>query len=156
MLHVPGQITGYFIAALDRLKLTPASYLGVLEQTLIELLRDFGVYASPDIGRPGVMVGERRLAHIGVAIRAGITSFGFVLNANPDLSLFRAVRCEGDAQPMTSIQREAPSRRVDLFELRQRLIDAAAVRFSFDRVQVFRECPGLIPTTTRHAITRAR
>ena len=96
-------------------------------------------------------VNGRRVAHVGVAVRDGVSSFGLVVNVNPDLAPFRDVRCDGDPLPMTSLQRESPLR-VRVTGVRQRLVELIAARFGFDRVSVFHNHPAALPRPTRHAI----
>jgi lipoyl(octanoyl) transferase len=153
MLHVPGQVTCYPVLALDRLNLTPAAFLRDLEAVVIELLRGYGVQGEPDTERPGVRVGKRRVAHLGIAVRGGVSCFGTVLNVAPDLELFREVACDGDREPMTSIQREAPTIRIRAAAVRQRLVELIAARFRFDRVSLFHTPLGVTPSTHRHATT---
>jgi lipoyl(octanoyl) transferase len=90
------------------------------------------------------------VAHVGAAVHGGVTAFGLVLNVDPDLEPFRAVHCDGDPHPMTSVQRETPSR-VRVPAVRQRLVEAVAARFGFARVSLFHTHPGLAPRPASHA-----
>lgn len=152
MLHLPGQVACYPVIALDRLGLTPAGYLCELQLLVIELLRDFEVTGTPDPDRPGVRVNGRRVCHVGVAVRQWVSSFGLVLNVEPDLAPFRGVWCDGDREPMTSLQREAPGR-VRVAGVRHRLVELVAARFGFARVSPFHTHPGVLPGPARHAAT---
>ena len=50
----------------------------------------------------------RKLVSIGMRIRGGITSHGFALNVDPDLSVYdRFTACSLDDVPMTSLRRIA-------------------------------------------------
>ena len=156
MLHLPGQVACHPVVALGRLGLTPAGYVNDLQALAIDLLRDYGLTGEPDPDRPGVTIHRRRVAHVGVAVRGGVTSFGLVLNVNPDIEPFREVHCDGDPHPMTSLQRESAVR-VRLPAVRQRLAELVAARFGFDRVSPFHTHPGLAPRPSRHAAaTRSR
>jgi lipoyl(octanoyl) transferase len=150
MLHVPGQVACYPVIPLETAGLTIARYLDELQDIVLSLLSDHAISGAPDPDRPGVHVNGRRIAHVGVAVRDNITCFGLVLNADPDLALFRDVRCDGDALPMTSLQREAAGR-VRLTGVRQRLLELVAARFGFDRASVFHTHPAAIPQPVRHA-----
>ena len=152
MLHLPGQVACYPIVPLDRLRLTPAAYLAELQAVVLELLRDFDIAGTLDAERPGVRIRGRRVAHVGVAVRDWVSGFGIVLNVCPDLELFRDVHCDGDPEPMTSIQRETPNR-VRLPAVRQRLVELLAARFGFGRVSVFHHHPGMSPKPAHHAAT---
>jgi lipoyl(octanoyl) transferase len=151
MLHVPGQVACYPIFALDALNLTVGRYVSELQALACDLCREFGVEATPDFDRPGVRANGRRVAHIGIAVRENVTSFGLVVNATPDLAAFREVRCDADPLPMTSLARES-DHRVRVTTVRQRLLELIVKRFGFDRVSVFHTHPAALPRPTRHAI----
>jgi lipoyl(octanoyl) transferase len=152
MLHVPGQVACYPVFPLDTLNLTPGRFVAELQAVGLELVREFGVQGAADANRPGVRVNGRRLVHVGVAVRSWVSSFGLVVNVNPDLAPFREVRCDGDLIPMTSLARES-EHRVRITTVRQRLVELVAARFGFDRVSVFHTHPAALPQPTRHAIT---
>ena len=156
MLHLPGQVACYPVVALGRRGLTPAGYVDALQGLVVELLGDYQLAGEPDQDRPGVRVRGRRVAHVGAAVRGGVTAFGLVLNVNPDLEPFRDVHCDGDPRPMTSLLREAAAR-VRVPAVRQRLAELVAARFGFDRVSPFHTHPGLAPRPSTHAVaTRSR
>ena len=142
VLHAPGQVACYPILPLDRMQLTPAAYLAGLRGVVGDLLAGFGVRAESD--STTVRVNGRRIAHFGVAVRNWVTSFGFVLNVAPDLELFRDIDCDGDPVPVTSLQRECPTR-VRIPAVRQRLLELLARRFDFGRVSVFHSPPDVPP-----------
>lgn len=150
MLHQPGQVACYPIFPLDALGLSVAGYLDRLQTVVLDLLGDYSLSGSPDAEQPGVRVSGRRVAHVGVAVRDGVSCFGLVVNADPDLELFRQVKCDGDPTPMTSLQREATAR-VRVTGIRQRLLELIVTRFGFDRVSIFHTHPGTLPRPTRHA-----
>jgi lipoyl(octanoyl) transferase len=149
VLHAPGQVACYPVLPLDRMQLTPAAYLAGLRDVVGELLAGFGVKSEVDSA--AVRVNGRRVAHFGVAVRNWVTSFGFVLNVAPDLELFRDIDCDGDLVPVTSLQRECPTR-VRVPAVRQRLLDLLARRFDFGRVSVFHSHPTFLPRTPLHAL----
>jgi lipoyl(octanoyl) transferase len=134
LLHLPGQLAVYPVLTLDRLELDVPCYLEKLHRVLRRLLDDFGIAAESRPGRAGLWVGPRLIAHVGVAVRDGITSFGAALNVDPDLSAFRLV-CPAGADPMTSLARE---RRGPLRAglVRQRLLEHFAFVFGFDRTDL--------------------
>jgi lipoyl(octanoyl) transferase len=150
MLHLPGQVACYPLFSLEALGLTAAGYLDELQGIAFDLLHEYAIAGEPNTTHPGVRVRGRRIAHIGVAIRHGVSCFGLVVNADPDLEPFREVKCDGDAAPMTSLARESPLR-VRVSGVRQRLLELIASRFHFDRVSVFHTHPGALPQAIRHA-----
>ncbi len=154
MLHQPGQVACYPVFALDALNLTAGRYVTELQAVAVDLCREFGIEAIPDPERPGVRANGRRIAHVGVAVHDCVSCFGLVINVNPDLSPFWDVRCDGDPEPMTSLQRESPQR-VRVAGVRQRLLELIATRFGFTRVSVFHNHPAALPRPTRHAFPHA-
>jgi lipoyl(octanoyl) transferase len=143
LLHLPGQIAIYPILPLDRLGLGINQYLVRLESVLSAVLDDFTVRPDAANGSSGVRVGGRLIADCGVAVRDWVTYYGAVLNVNPDLELFRRVRCGVPADgPMTSIERE---RRGPLRAalVRERFLEHFAAQFQFDRTSLFFHHPSL-------------
>jgi lipoyl(octanoyl) transferase len=151
MLHAPGQVACYPVFPLDALNLTPGRFVAELRAVGLDLLREFGVQGTADAERPGVRSRGRRVVHVGATVRSWVSSFGLVVNVNPDLAPFREVRCDGDPVPMTSLARESEYR-VRATAVRQRLVELIAARFGFDRVSVFHTLPAALPRPTRHAI----
>jgi lipoate-protein ligase B len=149
MLHLPGQVACYPILPLDVLNLAPADYVNELLETGIELLGKFNIQGVIDPDRPGIRANGRRIIHLGAAIRDRITSFGLVVNVNPDLDLFHKIHCDGDDVPMTSIQRESNCR-LRISGIRQQLVELISNRFGFDRVSIFHNHPSLWPRSTRY------
>jgi lipoyl(octanoyl) transferase len=150
MLHAPGQVSVAPILPLSVLGLTPAGYVRELCRAVAAALGHFDISAVEDDRTPGVVVGRRRVAHVGVAVRHGVTAFGAVVNVCPDLEPFRGLDCDGDPHPMTSVNREAPLPARPA-AVRQLLTDEVARRFGYDRVSVFHSHPALAAGPTRHA-----
>jgi lipoyl(octanoyl) transferase len=143
LLHVPGQLAVYPVLALDRLGLGVQVYLDRLQAVLAAVLDDFQVQGTTRPGSPGVWVGARLIAGVGVAVRDWVSYYGAWLNVNPDLELFRCVRCGATADgPMTSLERE---RRGPLRPalVRERLLEHFADRFGFAHTALFSGHPSL-------------
>src|SRR5262245_58140546 len=66
LLHVPGQLAIYSVVALDRFGLGLRAYLDRLQRTLLAVLADFSVEGQTHSERPGVWVGPRLIAGVGV------------------------------------------------------------------------------------------
>jgi len=90
--HGPGQLVGYPILDLKPDRQDLHRYLRDLEEVLIGVLGEFGLHGTRKEGLTGVWVDDRKLAAIGVRVSSGwITSHGFALNVNTDLSFFGAI-----------------------------------------------------------------
>ena len=103
----PGQLVGYFIFDLQKLKPDLHVFLRWIEEGLIALLADYGLAAQRREGLTGVWIEDRKIASIGVGVRKWITMHGFGLNVGSDLSGFEAITpCGIQGVTMTSISRE--------------------------------------------------
>jgi lipoyl(octanoyl) transferase len=89
--HGPGQLVCYTILDLKRWDTGARWYVRALEMALLETLSALGVKAEIVEGRPGVWVGQNKIAAIGLHITHGVTTHGFALNVDPDLDYFRHI-----------------------------------------------------------------
>jgi lipoyl(octanoyl) transferase len=101
--HGPGQLVGYPILDLREWKRDVGAYVRGLEQALIDTLADYGIEAGRIPKLTGVWVGERKIAAIGVHLSRWVTSHGFALNVNTDLSYFQYIVPCGLTKPVTSM-----------------------------------------------------
>jgi lipoyl(octanoyl) transferase len=104
--HGPGQLVGYPILDLKEWKRDVGAYVRGLEQTIIDTLADYGIAAGRIPNLAGVWTGERKIAAIGVHLSRWVTSHGFALNVNTDLSYFQYIVPCGLTRPVTSMARE--------------------------------------------------
>jgi lipoyl(octanoyl) transferase len=133
--HGPGQIVGYPILNLRRLRLGAAAYVHGLEDVLIEVVHSFDLEARTDPRYVGVWIGPAKVAAIGVAISGGVTMHGFALNVDPDLSHFQFINpCGITDREVTSLSRAA-SAPVPMAEVRRRLVDSFGRRFGVQMVR---------------------
>jgi lipoyl(octanoyl) transferase len=101
--HGPGQLVGYPILDLREWKRDVVGYVRAVEQVLIDTLAEFGIAANRNPGCTGVWVGHAKIAAIGVHISRWVTSHGFALNVNTDMSYFQYIVPCGLTQPVTSM-----------------------------------------------------
>ena len=87
--HGPGQLVAYPIVKLaDSKAIRP--YVDALVNSCVQVAQSFGVDARPDTERPGVWVGNDKLAAVGVRVSGHVTMHGLAFNVDPDLDLFGA------------------------------------------------------------------
>ncbi len=106
--HGPGQLVGYPIMRIDDV----IAYLRTIEQAIMTTLSEFEIEAHTRAGRAytGVWVDNRKIASIGLHLQRGITTHGFAVNVDNDLSPFEWVTACGLADvQMTSIGQEVGS-----------------------------------------------
>jgi lipoyl(octanoyl) transferase len=117
--HGLGQIVGYPIISLSPEREDVHKYVRDLEEVLISTMADFGIDAFRIEGLTGVHTVEGKVAAIGVHIKRWVTTHGFALNVNTDLSYYNwIIACEGE--PVTSMDRLL-GREVDMKEVEDRL-----------------------------------
>jgi lipoyl(octanoyl) transferase len=85
--HGPGQLVAYPIVKLDHPK-AARPFVDALVQACVRTAAEYGIAAAPDPARPGVWVGDDKLAAIGVRIDRGVTSHGLAFNVTTDLTDF--------------------------------------------------------------------
>jgi lipoyl(octanoyl) transferase len=101
--HGPGQVVGYPVLDLREWKRDVVEYVRSVEQVIIETLADFGIESGRVAGATGVWVDGRKIAAIGVHISRWVTSHGFALNVDADLSYFGYIVPCGLTKPVTSM-----------------------------------------------------
>lgn len=105
--HGPGQLVIYAILNLRRRGLRPGDHVRCLECSVLDTLAAFEMHGRTVKGRPGVWIGSRKIAAIGVSIRGGVTMHGAALNVTNDLTWFNAiVPCGLHGLGVTSMARE--------------------------------------------------
>jgi lipoyl(octanoyl) transferase len=152
VLHVPGQLAIYVMLALDDRHWTITEYLARLHDALRATLKEFGVFAQLDCQSTGLFIESRPIALVGISVRNGITSYGAVLNVNPDLEAFRRIQTGARGHgTMTSLERErrAPVRPS---HVRERLLEQLAAHVECSRIALFSEHPSLNRKTRADAL----
>ncbi|MBI1354647.1 MAG: lipoyl(octanoyl) transferase LipB [Acidobacteria bacterium] len=111
--HGPGQLVGYPLLDLKHWKRDVSAYMRALEEVLIRTLADYGLRGEREAGATGVWVEGAKVAAMGVHLSRWVTSHGFALNVDTDLSYFDHIIPCGLTRPVTSLERllgEAPPR----------------------------------------------
>ena len=128
--HNPGQLVFYPIIKLKTLKLDVNAYIRCLEQVGIELLDWLGVKADRVKGKPGLWVGAKKIASIGVQLKKWVSFHGMAINLCNDLSIFEYfVPCGLEGVEMTSVEKET-GRPVDMQKAKVKLNELLLLYFS--------------------------
>lgn len=118
--HGLGQVVGYPIINLSPDREDVHRYLRDLEEVLIRALDDFGIKGFRLEGFTGVHTSRGKVAAIGVHIARWITTHGFALNVNTDLSFFNLIiACDGEQ--VTSME-DLLGHEVDMHEVEDRIV----------------------------------
>lgn len=110
--HGPGQLVVYPLLNLRNHRLGVKKYIELLEQSVVELLGEYGVTAGSNDNQIGVWLDwgkpeARKICAIGVKISHGATMHGLALNVNTDLSAFGLINpCGITDKGVTSMARE--------------------------------------------------
>ena len=128
--HGLGQIVGYPIINLSPDREDVHRYVRDLEEVLIRATADFGIEGFRIPGLTGVHTTHGKVAAIGVHIARWVTTHGFALNVNTDLTYFDLIiACEGE--PVTSMN-ELLGRQIELAEVEDRIVERFAEVFEME------------------------
>lgn len=96
--HGPGQLVGYVLVDLKRAGVGVRQLVSHIENTLVSLLADYGLNASPRPDAPGVYLDNgAKIAQLGLRVRRGCSFHGLSLNIAMDLSVFSRINPCGHA-----------------------------------------------------------
>ncbi len=134
--HGLGQIVGYPIINLSPDREDVHRYVRELEEVLIRTLADFEIPAFRIEGLTGVHTARGKVAAIGVHIARWVTTHGFALNVNTDLSFFNLIiACDGEQ--VTSME-DLLGHEVDMAEVEDRIVARFAEVFDMEVIEFSR------------------
>lgn len=137
--HGPGQVVGYPILDLREWKRDVRAYFRGVEQFLIDALANFGIAAErvPEKGHEGVWVNGAKIAAIGIHISRWVTSHGFALNVDTELTYFQYIVPCGLPKPVCSLRSLGCSATRD--EMKQAIASSFAKVFDYELVMAQKE-----------------
>lgn len=123
--HGPGQITMYPIIDMERYRLGVKDYVWLLEETVIQTIREYGIKGGRIEGKTGVWIDinspyERKISAIGIKCSRFVSMHGLALNVSSDLSAFGGIVPCGLTQGVTSISKEL-RQEINLNEVEEKL-----------------------------------
>ncbi|HET8690791.1 MAG TPA: lipoyl(octanoyl) transferase LipB, partial [Steroidobacteraceae bacterium] len=111
--HGPGQLVMYALVDLRRRGIGVRELVVALENAVIALAARHGIEAAGRREAPGVYVGGRKLASIGLRVKRGCSYHGLALNVDMDLGPFARINpCGMAGLAMTHLVAEGA--RIDL------------------------------------------
>ncbi len=126
--HGPGQIIGYPIIYLQPWNNDLRKYVHQIEEVIIRTIKEYGITGKRKDAYPGVWVNDKKIAAIGIkfnrkkSLDGYITTHGFALNVNTDLSYFDGIiPCGITEYGVTSMEKEL-AMQVPLDDVEQKLI----------------------------------
>ncbi len=107
--HGPGQLIVYFLVDIARKKISLRSFIDILENSVVELLANFGLKAYTDKTAPGVYVDNAKICSLGLRVRKGCTYHGLSLNISMDLEPFQRINpCGYAGMQVTKLENYIP------------------------------------------------
>ena len=122
--HGPGQLIAYILVDVRRAGQGVRDLVSAIENSLIDLLSQYEVSAQARPDAPGVYVGEKKIASLGLRIRRGCSFHGLALNVDMDLQPFQRINPCGYAGMQMTQLREQTQQPIELSEVSVRLRDA--------------------------------
>ena len=102
--HGPGQLVIYFLLDIKQKKIGPKTLVANLQNLIQNILQHYSIESSFVEGAPGVYVGEKKIASIGLRISKGRTYHGISLNVDMDLTPFSLINpCGYEGLEVTQI-----------------------------------------------------
>ncbi len=131
--HGPGQLVVYPLLDLRRHSLGVKKYVEMLENSIIDTLKEYGIESSSNGDAIGVWLDwgkptARKICAIGVKVSHWITMHGLALNVNTDLNAFGLINpCGFVDKGVTSIAAEL-GQPVEMADVKKRLLLALTRR----------------------------
>jgi lipoyl(octanoyl) transferase len=103
--HGPGQLVGYLICAVARRGWKVRTTVAALENGLQDWLATRQIESQTRCDHPGVWVGARKIASVGLHFRRGVSMHGFALNLQPPGAEVGLIRpCGLSPDTLTSVE----------------------------------------------------
>ena len=103
--HGPGQLVIYTLIDLKRLNIGVKDLVAIIEQSIIKLLKQYGIDAQGKENAPGVYVNNAKIAALGLRIKRNKSYHGLSLNIDMDLTPFKQINpCGYEGLAVTQVK----------------------------------------------------
>ena len=147
--HGPGQIVGYLLIDLRRRKMGVRELVTGIENSIIDVLRQYDIEASARPDAPGVYLMKEgasgaKIAALGLRVRRGCTFHGLSLNVDMDMEPFNRINPCGFSGLKVAQLRDLVAQSPSIEVLEQQLGAALCAQLDYDpsRVVVEQGLPG--------------
>lgn len=121
--HGPGQWVLYLMIDLRRRSWGVRSLVDTIERSIVLLLAEYGIDASPKPEAPGVYVDGAKIASLGLRVRRGCSYHGLSLNVDMDLEPFQRINpCGYKGLQVTSMAALLPGGAIEMAAVGHRLL----------------------------------
>jgi lipoyl(octanoyl) transferase len=129
--HGPGQLVGYVLFDLARLKISTRQLVKGLENVIIRVLADYNVQAAARCDAPGVYVEGAKIGSIGLRVRKGYSYHGLAFNIAMNLEPFSRINpCGFSNLPITQLSAFYPN--VRLAEVADKTAEYLMMQFDYN------------------------
>ena len=129
--HGPGQLVAYVLVDVRRAKQGVRDLVSSIENSLIDVLGQYGVQAQARPDAPGVYVADKKIASLGLRIRRGCSFHGLALNVDMDLQPFQRINPCGYAGLHMTQLRDETQQAIEITEVSVRLRDALVSHLNY-------------------------
>lgn len=122
--HGPGQLVIYLMIDIRRRELGARQLVDLIEESILSVLRTYGLSPTLQPRAPGVYVNDAKIAALGLRIRRGCSFHGLAFNIDMDLTPFSWINpCGYAGLRTTQLADELDQAPADLFpQAQQRLL----------------------------------
>jgi lipoyl(octanoyl) transferase len=125
--HGPGQWVLYLLVDMRRRQLGVRDLVTLIENSLVQLLGEYGISAAANPKAPGVYVADEKIASLGLRVRRGCSYHGLALNVDMDLEPFGRINpCGHAGLQVTSMAKVLSGEHLDMAAIGQRLMEIVA------------------------------
>jgi len=135
--HGPGQIVAYLLIDLRRRKLGIRTLVTAIEQSVIDVLAEYGIKAAARPDAPGVYVGNSKIASLGLRVKRGCSYHGLAFNVDMDLEPFSRINpCGLTNIKMTQVKDLTDSG--DIEQIKTRLLRYFSQHLGYDNLKLIK------------------
>ncbi len=122
--HGPGQWVIYLMVDLKRRGMGVRALVTLIEESIVQLLAEYGIESAPRADAPGVYVDGDKIASLGLRVRRGCSYHGLSLNVDMDLEPFQRINpCGHEGLQVTSMAKLLPETALDMDAVGTRLLE---------------------------------
>ena len=133
--HGPGQLVIYLMLDIKRRHLGVRKLITLIEQSIIDTLRDYQINAYAKKEAPGVYIDDSKIAALGLRIKKGCTFHGLSLNIAMDLSPFKQINPCG-YKNLKIVQLSDYIHDIKLSQVQQKMITYLVKNIGYARISV--------------------
>jgi lipoyl(octanoyl) transferase len=156
VLHLPGQVSAYFLYPLLSGPMTVMAYVDRLHEVIVKVLGEFDLRGQTREDSAGVFLGNSRVATVGVAVKRWIAYHGLTLNVGAYLEPFHVLEEPGPfGLPVRYTSMESQRQRpAPMSKVRESLIRQIEGTFGLERHHIYTDHALLQRKSGRHVVSQ--